>query len=376
MEYLEGGNLQERINASTSMDIKEKLDIVRQICLGLDYAHRNGVLHRDIKPANILVLDDGTVKIVDFGLAMIHTETPSLTQSSAIMGTPHYIAPERIYGEKACAQSDQFSVGLILYEVLTYSCPFTGDSISNIIYKILNSEPKRLDPKLTSMYPEIEFIITKAIAKDPGQRFPSMKEMAVNIEALQQKMAAQSFALDTPIGTLDEPMEALAKEGGETYKIFDNGTVRMEPVKHRHNKLTLLLTLVVLGMLTAMYFLFLTPGKPAPVQAPAPVQVPVTEPGAAREGGLAFDVKPYAVINEVVNLESQQPLLLTDESRTTPLRLTLPPGKYRIVYSHPQWKGKTRTRIVTITAGETNFQQDLVDQDFVLDAIKHFSIPD
>jgi len=374
MEYLEGHDLQDLISAKTPMDIKEKLDIIRQICLGLDYAHRNGVLHRDIKPANILVLGDGTVKIVDFGLAAIHTSTPTLTQSSAIMGTPHYIAPERIYGEKACAQSDQFSVGLILYELLTYSCPFTGDTISSIIFKILNTEPKRLDPKIFSMFPEIGFIIKKAIAKDPGRRYRSMKEMAADIGDLQQKMAKQGFSLAAPVDTADEPMEALDAIGGETYKLFDNHTVKLEPIKRRRLETALLLTLAVLGLLTVVYFLFLSPGTPAPVSTPVPG--PVSAPGAAQEGVLAFDVKPYAAIDEVVNLESQQPLQLTDEYRTTPLKLNLPPGKYRIVYSHPQWKGKTRAKIVTVTAGETIFQKDVVDQNFVLDAIKHFSIPE
>ncbi len=370
MEYLEGQDLQDLVAAKTPMDIKERLEIVRQICHGLDYAHRNGVLHRDIKPANILVLEDGTVKIVDFGLAAIHTSTPTLTQSSAIMGTPHYIAPERIYGEKACAQSDQFSVGLIFYELLTYCCPFTGDTISSIIFKILNAEPKCLDPKISSMFPEIGFIIKKAIAKNPGHRYRTMKEMGQDIGDLQQKMAKQGFSLDTPIGTLDEPMKALDVEAGETYNLCDNRTIKMEPIKRRRLEIALLLSLSVLGLLTVLYFLFLSPRNPATVLGQ------VSAPGAASEGTLAFDVKPYATIDEVVNLESQQSLLLTDEYRITPLKLNLPPGKYSIVYSHPQWKGKTRAKIVTVTVGETIYQKDLVDQNFVLDAIKHFSIPE
>lgn len=380
MEYLEGQDLQARVTARTPMDINERLDIVRQICLGLDYAHRNGVLHRDIKPANILVLGDGTVKIVDFGLAAIHTSTPTLTQSSAIMGTPHYIAPERIYGEKACAQSDQFSVGLILYELLTYCCPFTGDTISSIIYKILNTEPKRLDPKISSMFPEIVFIIRKAIAKNPEHRYRTMKEMAADIEGLQQKMTKLGFSLTTPVNTLDEPMEALDGIDAETYRIFDSRTVRMEPVKRRRLEKVLLIAAPAVVLLIVLYFLFRSPQPPAPgpVTGPTagPVTGPVSTPGAAKEGGLAFDVKPYANIDEVVNLESQQPIPLTNEYRITPLKLNLPPGKYRIVYWHPQWKGKTRAKIVTVTAGETIYQKDLVDQDFVLEAIKHFSIPE
>ncbi|HLP58563.1 MAG TPA: serine/threonine-protein kinase [Candidatus Deferrimicrobium sp.] len=376
MEYLEGHDLDELISAQKPLDIKDRLEIVRQICLGLDYAHRNGVLHRDIKPGNVRVLEDDTIKIMDFGLAALNSAAATITQSDAILGTPHYIAPERVHGEKADARSDQFSAGLILYEILTYRRPFTGETISNIIFNILNTQPKRLDPEIISMFPEIEFIIKKSIAKNREHRYPSMKEMAAAIGALQQKMINRGFCMNNPIKVTDDLMGTLEDNNTETLMSadkYDEPTVELNPVKEnvkrRNLKAALLLALPVLGLLAALYFFVLVPNPPAP--APGNVSVPVST--AANEGYLAFDVKPYAAIDEVVNLESQQPVLLTGESRTTPVRMGLQPGKYRIVYSHPQWKGKKRTKIITVLPGETICLEDCVEQNFILDAIKNLS---
>ncbi|HLP45106.1 MAG TPA: serine/threonine-protein kinase, partial [Candidatus Kapabacteria bacterium] len=355
MEYLAGQDLDELISAKKLPDIKDRLEIVRQICLGLDYAHRNGVLHRDIKPGNIRVLEDGTAKIMDFGLAALNNSAPTITQSNEILGTPHYIAPERIQGEKADSRSDQFSVGLILYEMLTYRRPFTGDTIGNIIFNILNTQPKGLDQEIIARFPEIDFIIKKSIAKNREYRYPSMKEMAADIAALQQKMMSQGFSLDSSINVTNEPMKAMPGKDCDTIRTTDIGigptldlNLNLDQVKTKKidTKTILLWALPILAAFVVLYFLILTPKHPDPTLRSA--NMPVTQSTVAKEGYLAFDVKPYAVIDEVVELHSQQPILLIGESRATPVRLGLPAGKYRIVYSHPQWKGKNRTKIITI----------------------------
>ncbi|MCU0287190.1 MAG: serine/threonine protein kinase [Acidobacteria bacterium] len=372
MEYLPGQDLDELIAAKKPLDIKDKLEIVRQICLGLDYAHRSGVLHRDIKPANIRVLEDGTVKILDFGLAVLNNNDASLTQSNAVVGTPHYIAPERILGEKAGIQSDQFSVGLILYEILTYRRPFTGDTINNIIFNILNTQPKRLDPEIIKNFPGIELIIKKSIAKNQVQRYSSMKEMAADIADLQQKMIKQDFSMDAPINVMDDVMSTSAEKNisNETY---DEPTFQLSVVKTKLwnlRKSPILVLPILVLLIIALYFLIVPKSKPGD-QKMSGASVPGTITG--KEGYLTFDIKPYAVIDEIVNLESQQAVEISKDYKLTPVKLALQPGKYRIVYSNPQWKENKKTKNVTVISGDNVFVEGRVEKNFIYDAVKNFA---
>jgi len=358
MEYLEGQDLESLIASKKPLDLRERLDIVRQLCLGLNYAHEHGILHRDIKPANIRILPDGTVKIVDFGLASMQTST--LTKSNAILGTPHFMAPERIQGEKADGRSDQFSTGLILYELLTYQRPFTGDSISSIIFKILNQQPKRLDPQLIDQYPKLENIIKKAIAKIPGNRYPSMKEMIADIETLQQELTRDNFIFTDPIPLVEELMILPAET--ETFRPATDScktTIQKKEPKKKHRTLARIIPALIL--LIAIYIVFFHRG-------------PITPPPTANAGYLAFDVKPFAHIEEIINQETGEPVSLPKDSRITPVRLILSPGKYRLVYSNPRWSGKNRTLSFSITTGKTSLLKDSVGEDFIRDAIRYFSI--
>jgi len=354
MEYLEGQDLESLIASKRVMDIRERLEIIRQLCLGLEYAHENGIFHRDIKPANIRILNDGTVKIVDFGLASMQAST--LTQSNAVLGTPHYMAPERIQGEKADARSDQFSVGLILYELLSYHRPFTGDSISSIIFKILNQQPKRLDMSNLSEYPELETIIQTAIAKKPSNRYPSLKEMIGDIEALQQKMVRDSFHFTGPVPMLEEPM-FLADETS----VLPTGSSRSLHKKGTHTFSNLLLWILpFVGLLIVIYIAFFSQGPKTHIS---------TIPGY-----LSFDVKPFATIVKLTDTNTHTPVKLNPDSLTTPLRLTLPPGRYTIEYSNPGWGGKNRTSSFTIKTGETFLLRDISSPEFKRNAIEYFSI--
>lgn len=390
MEYLEGHDLSELVSEKKAIDIKNRLEIVRQICLGLEYAHQHGVLHRDIKPGNIRVLEDGNVKIMDFGLATLNDTAPlpTITQSNAIMGTPHYIAPERIQGEKAEIRSDQFSVGVILYEMLTYHCPFTGDTISNIIFNILNTQPKRLDPEIIARFPEIDFIIKKSIAKNKEQRYRTMKEMASDISELQQKMMKQGFTMSEPIKIINQPMGTLDEINRETRITIDKynePTVELNPANTKtlasvmimrpYLKTALLYGLPILGLLAVLYFFILAPKSPAPADvsvAFSSESIPAST--EAQEGVLAFNAKPYASIDEVINIETEQHVSLAEGSRSTPVKLNLPSGKYRIVYSNPLWKEKKRIKIITVQPNESVYLEDRGEQDINSDAIKNFSI--
>ncbi len=152
--------------------------LLLQVSEGLEFAHSRGVIHRDIKPSNIHVLEDGLVKLMDFGIAKSIGDVNRLTQTGVALGTAGYLSPEQIQGTGLDRRSDLFSVGAVAYELVTGSSPFQGSSLSNILYKIVNEHPQR--PRTIAPWcPQaLEDIILKCLAKDPGDRFASASELA------------------------------------------------------------------------------------------------------------------------------------------------------------------------------------------------------
>ncbi len=361
MEYLEGKDLYQLIAERTQLDIIERLEIIRQICLGLDFAHQNGVFHRDIKPANIRILKDGSVKIVDFGLAMM--QSSSLTQSGAFLGTPSYVAPERLQGESGDSMSDQFSVGIILYEFLTHQRAFEGDSISTIIYNVLHSEPRSLDPKFIVRFPHLQTVIQKAIAKKPTQRYPSLKEMAEDLQRLIDRMKLQKFFRTESLALTDQRMDNTVII--EDTQVEEPSTTFLKRKKNVSSAI-IVISIICILVLIRLLWLFLSPSAPT---EPDPV--------SASTANLILDVKPYAVVQKLVRTGSGEsiPLDVGVETTTTPLRLRLVPGQYRIYYSHPRWQGKIREKEVIVTAGQTLRVIDQIDEGFMEEAVKHFTQP-
>ncbi len=176
MEYLEGQSLREILKAGTSMTYDRISDIVAQIADGLAYAQQHGIVHRDIKPANIMITKTGQVKITDFGIA--HLPTGSKTETGTILGSPKYMSPEQIVGKSVNGRSDIFSLGVVLYEMLAGKAPFDGDSISTIMYRILNEIPVDTR-KINKQVPvAFDYIISKALAKLPENRYQKAAELA------------------------------------------------------------------------------------------------------------------------------------------------------------------------------------------------------
>ena len=174
MEFLTGTDLEHIIKGKIDLQLTKKLDIILQTCRGLGYAHSKGIVHRDIKPANIRLLDNGEIKIMDFGIARIAAS--HFTRTGMIMGTPHYMCPEQIRGEKVDGRADIFSLGVVLYELLVFRKPYPGDNPTSVLFKIIHSEPEPLvDAKFTP--PEgLEQVIFRALAKKPEQRYQTCEE--------------------------------------------------------------------------------------------------------------------------------------------------------------------------------------------------------
>ena len=175
MEYLSGYTLEDFIQKKGVLNYRIVAKIIMQTCEALSYAHQHGIVHRDIKPANIMLLDDFHVKVMDFGIARL--ESTSLTKSNVAMGTPHYISPEQLEGKSADKRSDIFSLGVVIYELLTGQKPFQGENISSLMYRILNHEPtppSSVDDKSPVIF---DRVVSKAMAKNPKERYQDAEEI-------------------------------------------------------------------------------------------------------------------------------------------------------------------------------------------------------
>lgn len=181
MEYLEGQNLRDRMQARGAFSVKEAIELACQVLDALAYAHQNRVIHRDIKPDNIHILPGGQVKLTDFGIARL-TDQPALTSNGQIFGTPSYMSPEQIVGKEIDHRSDLFSVGIVLYEMLAGRKPFTGDSVVSITYAIMNAEP----PPLPGVPPTLEQVIRRALGKSPQMRPASAEQMKTELRNAEQ----------------------------------------------------------------------------------------------------------------------------------------------------------------------------------------------
>jgi serine/threonine-protein kinase len=185
MEFVDGVTLREMLQNGPRILPERGLEIVSGLLAALDYAHRHGIVHRDIKPANVMINTHGDAKVMDFGIARaISDSATSVTATSAVMGTAQYLSPEQARGEIADARSDIYAAGCVLYELLTGSTPFTGDSPVSIAYQHVNSQvipPSNLDPTIP---PSLDAIVLHALAKNPASRYQSAAEMRADVEQL------------------------------------------------------------------------------------------------------------------------------------------------------------------------------------------------
>ena len=178
MEYLDGQTIADRIRSAGALPIHEVVELGCQVLDALFFAHTNNVIHRDIKPDNIFYLSSGVVKLTDFGIARI-TEDQSLTAVGQVFGTPSYMSPEQIHGGQIDNRSDIFSVGVLLYEMLTGYKPFNGDSIITITYAVMNANPA----PMIGVPSAIEQVIQKALQKNPLYRYPDARQMQTELRS-------------------------------------------------------------------------------------------------------------------------------------------------------------------------------------------------
>jgi len=187
MEFLEGRELRDIMNDDGLMPVDQVLDIVAQVSQGLAYAHEHDIVHRDVKPSNVMVVRDGHVKITDFGIARMASSAVQ-TQAGMVLGSPKYMSPEQVMGKPIDQRSDIFSLGVMLYEMLTGQAPFNGDNVNAIMYQTLNAiptPPNSLNPEVPEM---INFIVAKALAKKMEDRYQNAKDFAADLRACRETL--------------------------------------------------------------------------------------------------------------------------------------------------------------------------------------------
>ena len=187
MEFLQGRELRDIMNDAGLLPIDHVLDMVAQVASGLAYAHEYDIVHRDVKPSNIMVIRDGHVKITDFGIARM-ASAGVRTQTGMVLGSPKYMSPEQVMGKALDQRSDIFSLGVMLYEMLTGSAPFNGDNVNSIMYQTLNATPA-MPNTINPLVPEmLNFIVAKALAKGVDDRYQNAKDFAADLRACKDTL--------------------------------------------------------------------------------------------------------------------------------------------------------------------------------------------
>jgi serine/threonine-protein kinase len=194
MEYLEGQTLAARLHEKTRLSEGEAVRIASQICEGLDYLHRKGVVHRDLKPENVMLCKDGTIRILDFGIAKFkNARRLTFGGFSSTMGTPDYIAPEQVQGKRGDSRTDIYALGAMLYEMTTGFPPYDGDNPHVIMNARLTGDPEPPRKRNPQLSPEIEEIILHALERNPSRRFPSAASMKAELNDYKEVPLTERF---------------------------------------------------------------------------------------------------------------------------------------------------------------------------------------
>jgi serine/threonine-protein kinase len=220
MEFIEGTTLHELMAERRVLGADEVIQLTRQISCGLDYAHSNGIIHRDVKPANIMITPNGTVKIMDFGIAK---SGGSVTNTGQIMGTPNYMSPEQVKGRPLDGRADLFSMGVILYEMLTGEKPFAGQNVTTIIYKIVNENPIAPRDLDVSVHQGLSAIVIKMLAKAPEDRYQTGADMVRDLE--NYKLISQTLLNAT--ASAGPSSQSLEKTVVLPMRVVSGSTVRI-----------------------------------------------------------------------------------------------------------------------------------------------------
>lgn len=277
MEYVEGYDLKEYIKEHHPIPYKKTVDIMNQILNAVEYAHKHNIIHRDLKPQNILIAHDETVKITDFGIAVALSEN-SITQTNSLLGSVHYISPEQARGSMATKQSDIYSLGILLYELLSGEVPFDGESAVSIALKHFQNDMPSLREKDTSLPQALENVVLKATAKEPQHRYQSVHEMNEDLKSalLPSRSSEEKFVPAESVDDRTRVLTAIAPQDAAEQQTDDseekktkaqNKFNRSQSLKSNKRK-KVLLSIIALLVISVMGILLFILTQPREVQVP------------------------------------------------------------------------------------------------------------
>lgn len=330
MEYIEGRHLKDLIKKRGKLTTSEVIDIMLQITDGMSVAHDSYIIHRDIKPQNIMILENGLVKITDFGIAMAMNAT-QLTQTNSVMGSVHYIPPEQASGKGSSLQSDIYSMGIVMYELLTGKLPFRGDNAVEIALKHLKEPMPNIKEELPTLPQSIANIILKATAKNPKNRYTDAKEMHEDLKTCMSDARAKEakIVFKYPENNFDDTK--ITKIVKENKKESEGGTpIAKQITKNdlkKQNKLLIILAAIFTSLVVVI------------------TSVVVLIPVITNEKEIEVPEVTNMTINEAVKILQDNGFTVSDEQQEQSSS-EIPEG--RIIKTNPP-VGSKRTKNTTIT---------------------------
>jgi len=290
LEYVAGESLNRVLKREKKLSLPRALQLAAELAEALDYAHSQGVVHRDIKPANILITEDGHAKIADFGIAKLNMA--HFTLPGRLLGTPAYMAPEQLVGEGSDGRSDLFSLGVILYAMVTGHSPFPGNSATKVSYKVVNREPVPATAFDLELPRSLDPVISRAMAKDPADRYQRGAEFASDLHQLRLEYTGSTTSMGVRVSNTTGTLKALSPvskadplKGLEHAQHLVHTAIRRAPIRD----LILGAALVVLLLIVAIPSRKAVTSQKAEPAIPALPAVSTSQPGAE-------DAKQVAVL--------------------------------------------------------------------------------
>ncbi len=267
-EYVKGADLSSRLEAGPPFTLAEALRVIRQAAEGLAYAHAQGIVHRDIKPSNLMLDERAWVKVSDFGIAKMAGQATELTMTGSVVGSPHYLSPEQIRGEELDGRSDLFSLGVVLYELLSRKRPFEGETLTSLIYQILHQEPPDVETAAGEVAGRLNAVVRKLMAKDRGDRYQTAGDLAADLSGIEKSLSSSVLAVPaaTFLGQLPKAAAATTPLTAGLPSLpppppqprpATQATVIQAPPKSNRTALILVAALVGLGVLGAGAYLLM-----------------------------------------------------------------------------------------------------------------------